>query len=103
MEKKTITYSALGGIGIILLTLFGANLFDGTHYYCVEKNISSQCDRFSSTGVRCYPQPVISTGYKDCSQGWALVIADTITIPNNAIKSTALKYSCDQKKCTPIN
>ena len=103
VEKKTITYSALGGIGIILLTLFGANLFDGTHYYCAEKNISSTCDRFSSTGVRCYPQPVITTGYKDCSQGWALIVADTKINPPVTKIAFALKYSCNQQKCTPIN
>lgn len=92
---KTITYSSLGGIGIVLLTLFGANLFDGTHYYCAEKNISMQCDRFSSTGITCYPQPLITTGSKTCSLGWTLIVKDTPIVTT----SDRDKYICGLKEC----
>jgi len=105
VEKKTIAYTSLGGIGVVLLTLFGANLFDGTHYYCAEKNISSTCDRFSSTGVTCYPQPLINTGSKTCSAGWALIVADpVIEQPVTPVVSSdkPLQYSCDQKGCVRI-
>ena len=94
MEKKTIGYGALGGVGLILLTLFGANLFDGTHYYCAEKNLSMQCDRFSGTGVRCYPQPIITSGYKDCSQGWSLIVQERISL-----NTSTLSYNCNIHEC----
>ena len=97
VETKTITYSALGGIGVVLLTLFGANLFDGTHYYCSEKNISMQCDRFSSTGLRCYPQPIITTGYKDCPSTWSLIINDVKETPKTS--NNVLSYTCTPKGC----
>jgi hypothetical protein len=102
VEKKTIVYSSLGGIGLILLTLFGSALFDGTHYYCAEKNISVQCDRFSSTGTRCYPQPLITAGYKDCSNGWALIVSDLSPQQIHINQEHVLQYSCNQKECVLI-
>jgi hypothetical protein len=74
MENKQI------GIGALLLLLVGSGSyvlyenidFSKPVYYCESRiDIGPQyCQRFSSSGVRCYPNLEDNKGYKDCSIGW---------------------------------
>ena len=75
METKTITIA-----GIITLLSLGTlfNFIPETKdtHVCIVDNIvemSMKCDRLSSTGRTCYPNPDTTTGKKLCDNEWVRI------------------------------
>ena len=56
---------------LLILILFGIGyqITDKTHF-CQSRGIVMECERFSGSGLRCYPNLLNNTGYRDCSEGW---------------------------------
>ena len=70
LTKTKGTVASLSAIALIIAAfLGGANITDQT-YYCESKDLLWECNRFSSTGGRCYPTADSKVGYKDCKSGW---------------------------------
>lgn len=61
------------GIGsaalIVILAIAGYSITDKT-YYCESRGIVMDCERFSVSGLRCYPNLENYKGYRDCPEGW---------------------------------
>ena len=78
-KTKTILYSTLIALFVSLGLQTPAMLEGQTNYYCPDRPEIGimTCDRFSSTGLRCYPTEGTTKGYKDCKIGWSEVIDDT--------------------------
>ncbi len=67
--KKEI-WIGIGALAVIaLLGLVGYVITDKT-YYCESRGIVMECERFSVSGLRCYPNVENNKGYRDCSEGW---------------------------------
>lgn len=81
MESKTIGITALliALIGSASYGLYSNIDFSKPVYYCESRiDIGPQyCNRFSTSGVRCYPNLEDNKGYKDCSIGWTEITKDT--------------------------
>jgi hypothetical protein len=114
MENKTI------GITALLIMLAGTGSYIGYQnidfskpvYYCESRiDLGPQyCTRFSTSGVRCYPNLEDNKGYKDCSIGWTeiknieeipIINAPTDEQPifnsKEIICSPAPNYGCREK------
>lgn len=110
-DTKTILISSLSASLIIMAGMLGIDYFNTPHYYCADKpelGFNTTCDRFSSTGNRCYPYPDTTKGYKDCSSGWSKVVYDinetpeTINIISSNTQSNAQKEICTKDGCEAI-
>ena len=78
-KTKTITLSVMITL-LISLGLQIPTMIEGSpNYFCSDRPEIGimTCDRFSSTGLRCYPTEGTTKGYKDCKIGWSEVIDDT--------------------------
>lgn len=69
-------------------------------YYCDAKPELGPmyCNRFSSTGVTCYPNANNNTGSKTCTNGWTKIIQDT-TITTTTILDKTKIYDCYPDGC----
>ncbi len=54
---------------IAALVILGYNLTDKT-YFCSSKGLVMECERFSGSQLRCYPNLLNNMGYRDCPGGW---------------------------------
>lgn len=67
---KNIYWVGLSVVSIIIiLVIIGYNI-TGDTYYCQSRGIVMECTRFSSSGLRCYPNLIDTKGYSDCPEGW---------------------------------
>ena len=105
-----IDYKTIGITSVIAMMLTTGIIYipqvleDKTYYYC-ESTPSIEpmtCDRFSSTGLRCYPTAGTTKGYKDCSTGWSTIIPEVPVIIVTPISYVGIQYTCDSEKCTRI-
>lgn len=105
MEKKTLGITAV-------LMLISAGLYplyeniDWTKevYYCETRvELGPQyCNRFSTSGVRCYPNELDNKGYKDCSVGWTELTNDMIMPIENTVTPVTTGGSwCYDYGCIP--
>ena len=75
MENKKIT-GALVTVTIAFLVSFGVNVMPEDTHYSEVLGISKPCDRFSKTGLTCYPTPGTRIGSKYSSSGWIPINQD---------------------------
>jgi len=69
MEQRKIWVGAGITAMILLLGLISYSITDKTHY-CESRGIVMDCERFSVSGARCYPNLENNKGYRDCKEGW---------------------------------
>jgi len=108
VEAKTIgitTIFLMLGLGIASVPL---GFWDTPHYFCEVKpslGINTTCDRFSSTGTRCYPMANSTRGYIDCNSGWKKITNDIIvtdemyTAENYYAAKEQRKAQCEMDGC----
>ena len=101
-NKKTIGITALILLlaGTSSIVLFQNIDFNKTQYYCETNSALGpvNCDRFSSTGLRCYPTAGTTKGYKDCSVSWTEIIQETTTSTTTISTSTSTTTSIEEIK-----
>lgn len=68
----------VGGILLSLLIAWNIPVSSDNTHYCETLQIAKKCDRLSSTGLTCYPEPDTRKGSKYCETGWKLIIEDDI-------------------------
>jgi len=93
---------AIGGLTALLLVSLGFNVAPTDNYFCRDLGLSMECDRLSSTGNTCYPEPVIRTGSKYCSSGWEAIAPEPMPEPDAGYPAGTKVYICDQLECPQI-
>ena len=77
MDTKTASISIMAIIVMLLATGFTVHKYSATdpdaNYLCEDLKMLKFCDRVSSTGRTCYPNPDNTKGYKLCDGPWVLL------------------------------
>ena len=97
--NKTIEISILSLI-IGLSIIGGVKLTNNDIYFCESRGIVIECSRFSESGLRCYPNLLNNTGYRDCKEGWKQIVGE-VEIQKGYSHSN-IDYICDYKECISI-
>lgn len=103
VETKTITIGVLTALVTTLVILGSQNILNKEHlelnqtYFCESRSLVMDCLRFSTSGLRCYPDLESIKGYRDCIEGWTLVTDDT-----NFTKYERKLYITDLQDCKTI-
>ena len=95
--NKTIEISILSLI-IGLTIIGGVKLTDNDIYFCESRNIVMECSRFSESGLRCYPNLLNNSGYRDCKEGWQEVVEE-IGIQQKTYSISSTDYICSHNGC----
>ena len=95
--NKTIEYSILSLI-IGLTVIGGVKLTDNDIYFCESRGIVMECSRFSESGLRCYPNLLNNTGYRDCKEGWQEIVGE-VEILEKKYSPSSLDWLCSHSGC----
>ncbi|KKK92021.1 hypothetical protein LCGC14_2707100 [marine sediment metagenome] len=101
--NKYVAYG-IGTLTIVTLLTLGLMVkYDDTHV-CRSLDLSMDCDRLSSTGKTCYPEPDTRKGSKYCREGWEEIATGITVLPTSECEydGTALAYCCDVNGCEQI-
>lgn len=90
------------GIGavvvVVILISIGYVITDRT-YYCESRGIVMECERFSASGNRCYPNLLDNLGYRDCSSGW-IKLSDYVNDTNKTEPEPVLTHNLTRTAST---
>lgn len=70
MDTKYVKIGGAALVSALVLIAAGWTLAPDATHACEDLKITMKCDRLSTTGGTCYPNPVVRTGSKYCASGW---------------------------------
>ena len=102
-EHKLRNYT-IGSLTIAVLIILGINVLPDDTHICRSLDLPMDCDRLSSTGKTCYPEPDTRKGSKYCSEGWEEIATGIIVLPISECEydGTDLAYCCGVGGCEQI-
>ena len=103
-EHKYSKY-AYGTLTVIILIALGIYVLPDDTHVCRSLDLTKECDRLSSTGKTCYPDPDTRKGSKYCREGWEEIATGIIIVAESECEYTGtdISYCCSFQGCEQIS